>query len=148
MTSENTDSKQSKPWQFQAGQSGNPAGKPKGARHRTTIIMEALLQGQSEALIQKAIQMALDGDASALKICLERLYPTQKDSPVSFLLPELKSSQDASGALATIVADVSAGDLTPIEAQSIAALIETYRKTLETTELETRIKQLEERGTK
>ena len=30
---------------FKPGQSGNPAGKPKGARHRTTLAVEALLNG-------------------------------------------------------------------------------------------------------
>lgn len=129
---------------FEKGQSGNPNGRPRGARHKTTIAMQALLDGQGEALAQKAVELALEGDSVALRLCLERLLPTRKDSPVPFSLPALKSSQDAAGALASILEAVSIGDLTPIEAQSIAALIETYRKTLETTELETRIKQLEE----
>lgn len=143
MTPDNTDAIQGK---FQKGQSGNPAGKPKGARHKTTIAMQTLLDGQGEALAQKAIEFALEGDSVALRLCLERLLPTRKDSPVPFFLPALKSSQDAAGALAAILEAVSIGDLTPIEAQSVAALIETYRRTLETTELETRIKQLEERA--
>jgi hypothetical protein len=145
MTPDNTEAIKGR---FQKGQSGNPAGKPKGTRHKTTIAMQALLDGQGEALAQKAIYLALDGDLVALRLCLERLLPARKDSHVSFSLPEMKSARDTSSALAAILEAVSIGDLSPIEAQSIAALIETYRKTLETTELETRIKQLEERAGK
>ncbi len=38
--------------------SGNP-GRPKGARHKVTRAIEALLEGQSEQLTQVAIDKAL-----------------------------------------------------------------------------------------
>ena len=37
---------------------GNP-GKPKGTRHRTTLAVEALLEGEAEQLTRKAIDLAL-----------------------------------------------------------------------------------------
>ena len=58
---------------FQPGQSGNPAGKPKGARNKTTLAVEALLDGEAEALTRKAIERALEGDSVALRLCLERI---------------------------------------------------------------------------
>ncbi len=69
---------------FKPGQYGNPAGKPKGTRHRTTMAIEALLDGEAEALSRKAIEMALAGDGVALRLCLERLLPARRDRPVSF----------------------------------------------------------------
>ena len=51
---------------FQKGRSGNPNGRPKGSRNVATLACEALLDGQAEALTQKAIQMALAGDPVAL----------------------------------------------------------------------------------
>ncbi len=42
-------SKAVKPWQFQPGQSGNPAGKPPGARHRfSRAFLEDLAEVWSE----------------------------------------------------------------------------------------------------
>ena len=52
---------------FKPGQSGNPAGKPKGARNKATLAIEALLDGEAEALTRKAIERALEGDGVALK---------------------------------------------------------------------------------
>src|SRR5262245_41119418 len=55
---------------FVKGQSGCPAGKPRGARHRTTLAAEALLDGEAEALTRKAVELALNGDSTALRLCL------------------------------------------------------------------------------
>jgi hypothetical protein len=124
--------------------SGN-AGRPKGSRHKTTLAIQALLDGEGEALTRKAIDMALAGDTTALRLCLERIAPPRKDAPVRFDLPPMEGAQNAAAAMGAILAGVASGDLTPSEATGIAGLIEAYRKALETTELETRIKTLEDK---
>src|SRR5450432_3287649 len=91
MMPETTDSKQ-RDTRFKPGQSGNPSGRPKGARHRTTVAIEALLEGEGEALTRKAIDLAKAGDMQALRLCMDRLAPPRKDSPVAFDLPEMKTS--------------------------------------------------------
>jgi hypothetical protein len=44
---------------FEPGQSGNPSGRPKGARNKATVVIEALLEDEAEALIRKVIELAL-----------------------------------------------------------------------------------------
>jgi hypothetical protein len=122
---------------------GNP-GKRHGIRHKTTPAIQSLLDGEGEALTRKAIDMALAGDTTALRLCLERIAPPRKDGPVRFDLPPMASAASASAAMGAILAGVASGDLTPGEGSAIAGLVEGYRKALETTELETRIKALEE----
>lgn len=121
---------------------GNP-GRPHGARHKATVAVLSLMEGQGEALAQKAVELALGGDTTALRLCIERIAPTRKDVPVAFGLPEMENSDDAAVAAGAVLNAVANGDLTPIEAASVMALIETFRRTLETTELERRVAELE-----
>jgi hypothetical protein len=122
--------------------SGN-AGRPKGARNRTTQAVMALLEGEAEALSRKAVQMALAGDSVALRLCLDRLAPARKDSPVEFSLPRMTTARDAAEAAGAVLQAVSEGDLTPTEGAQVMGLVDSYRRTLEVTELEARLASLE-----
>jgi hypothetical protein len=102
-----------------------------------------LLEGQAEALTQRAVQLALGGDTVALRLCLERLVPPRKDRPVQFPLPQMSSAHDAAQAAAAVLEAVSTGDLTPTEGAQVMGLVDSYRRTLEVTELEARVAALE-----
>ncbi|WP_108838613.1 hypothetical protein [Tateyamaria sp. Alg231-49] len=121
---------------------GNP-GKPKGTRHKATQAALALLEGEADALTRKAVEIALEGDTTALRLCLERIAPAKKDAPVTFKLPPMQSAADAAKAAGAVLDAVALGELTPTEGAHVMALIETYRRTLETTELEERMAALE-----
>jgi hypothetical protein len=120
------------------------SGRPRGSRNRTTIAIESLLEGQSEALTQIAISKALDGDSVALRLCLDRIAPPMKDKPVFFPLPQMQDAMDASQAAGSVLSAVSEGILTPIEGTRVMGLIDSYRRTLELTEIESRLKVLED----
>jgi hypothetical protein len=119
------------------------AGRPKGARNRATQAVLALLEGEGEALTRKAIEMALAGDGAAMRLCLDRIAPPRKDSPIQFAIPRMATAHDAAKAAAAVLEAVSLGDLTPVEGAQVMALIDSFRKVLETTELEARVAALE-----
>ena len=83
---------------FQSGQSGNPAGRPKGARGKATILAEGLLDVEAREIIQAAIELAKGGDVSAIRVCLDRIAPRKRDRPVDFELPPLRTAADATAA--------------------------------------------------
>jgi hypothetical protein len=130
---------------FRPGQSGNPAGKLKGMRHRATMLAEKLLDGEAEAMIRAIIEKAKQGDMIALRLCLDRIIPPRRDRPVVFKFPSLRSASDAATAMAAITAALGRGELTPIEGAELSNVIEVYTKTIEATEIERRIQALEER---
>lgn len=124
---------------FAAGNTGRPS----GARNRTTMAVLELLEGQAEALTQRAVELALGGDTTALRLCLERIAPPRKDSPVQFAMPHMTSARDAAEAAASVLKAVAEGDLTPGEGAQVMVLVDSYRRTLEVTELEARVAALE-----
>src|SRR4051812_42771506 len=134
MTSaENTTGKQrGRP--FKRGKSGNPDGRPKGARNITTVALEALLDGQAIALTQKAIDLALAGDIAALRLCVDRILPPRKDRPVTFGFPAITSAAEAAATMSAILGAVAAGEVTPTEASEVAKLVDSYVRAVEATE--------------
>ena len=139
--SENADKKQGT--KFAPGQSGNPAGKAKGTRNKTTLAIEALLEGEADALARKVIELAKDGDGPALRMCLDRLAPPRKDAPVCFDLPPIKSVADAVEASSALLSAVAAGDVTPDEGSRIMSLLTSHKVLVETGEFERRLEALE-----
>ena len=129
---------------FQKGQSGNPRGRPAGSRNNATLACEALLEGQAEALTQKAVEMALAGDVTALKLCIERICPVRRDRPVRFNLPAVTSARDAADISAAVMAAVSNGDITLSEASEIGKLIDSYVKAYQVAELDDRTARVEQ----
>ncbi|WP_246786813.1 DUF5681 domain-containing protein [Bradyrhizobium sp. USDA 3458] len=128
---------------FKKGASGNPHGRPAGSRNKATLACEALLDGQAEALTQKAVDMALAGDVVALRLCLDRIYPPRKDRPVAFALPPITSARDAADIMAAVAEAVAAGDITPSEAAEYAKVVDAYVKAYHAAELDDRVARVE-----
>ena len=131
---------------FQKGSSGNPQGRPPGARNRTTLAAEALLDGEAEKLTRKAVTLALKGDVACLRLCLDRIVPPRRGRPLRSAIPTLTSPNNAGRAMAAITTAVASGDLTATEAGELARLIEAYVKVIETSDIERRIQVLEEKA--
>ena len=125
--------------QFSAGNSG----RPRGFRNKATIAIEDLIEGQAEALTQTVIKKALEGDSVALRLCMERIAPPPKDAAITFCMPIMSNAMDASVAAGSVLKAVREGELTPIEATRVMGLIDSYRRTLELTEIEQRLQALE-----
>ena len=129
--------------QFERGISGNPGGRPKGSRNKTSLAVEALLDGEAEGLTRKAIEKALDGDMAALRLCLERVLPPRRDRPVTFDLPNIETAAEALKASSAILAACAAGTLSPGEAAECMNLISIHLRMFEMTEIEARLSALE-----
>ncbi|HMD66915.1 MAG TPA: DUF5681 domain-containing protein [Stellaceae bacterium] len=128
---------------FEKGKSGNPGGRRRGSRNMTTLAAAALLEGESEALTRKAVEMALAGDPTAMRLCMERVLPPCRERTVKFRLPPVEgtltgdscgpSFRDVSRAMNAVTSALAHGEITPGEAERIAGVVETFVRAIETT---------------
>jgi hypothetical protein len=121
---------------------GNGGRKP-GSKNRTTLVAAALLEGEAEKLVQKAVELAKGGDRHMLKLLLGRILPRER--LVAIDLPSIVEASDAVDALGSIAQAVSEGKITPTEGAALAALMNTYARAVDIADLVARIDTLEAR---
>jgi hypothetical protein len=128
---------------FEKGRSGNPVGRRIGCRNKTTIAAAALLAGEAEALTRKAVELALVGDPTALRLCIERVLPQCRERTVKFALPPIESAADIAPAMKAVTSALAGGLITPGEAATIAAVVDTFVRAIETSDFERRLQLVE-----
>ena len=130
---------------FEKGRSGNPAGRPRGARNRATRAMQKLLDGESDALTRKAVELALDGNTTALRLCLDRLLAPRRDRAAPLKLPPVEDAGGLAGAMAAITAAAGNGEISSTEAGRWARLVAVFLNALDAYDYEQRLHALEKR---
>ena len=108
------------------------------------MIAEQLFDDEADTITRKAIELAKQGDLIALRLCLDRILPPRRDRSVHLKMPALNSTAEASQAMAAIICAVAQGELTPTQAADLSRVIETAVKAIEATEIERRLRVLEE----
>jgi hypothetical protein len=119
---------------------GNPGRRP-GSRNRVTVIASALLEGEAEELLRKAIELAKGGDAVMLKFLLERILP--RDRLIKVDLGRMNFADDAVEAMSTIMDAVSEGKVSPGEALALATLVKFYTAAIDLADVVKRLDVLE-----
>jgi hypothetical protein len=109
---------------FHPGQSGNPAGRPPGARNKVNRAMEPAFQANGEAIIERLVEHAKAANPVALRLCVDRLVPLGKHRQVGFQLPPMEKSDDVRAAIATIHAALGDGDISSGEAADLLRVAE------------------------
>jgi hypothetical protein len=110
---------------FRKGESGNPAGKPKGCRNRAGLLLDAISDDDLQAIFAKLVEQAKAGDTTAAKLLLDRLLPVPRASAVTLDLPSLANgtARSKAAALVAVLDAVATGQLTPEEGEKMTALV-------------------------
>ncbi len=119
-------------------------GRPQGSRNKATILLQKLMDNEGEDITRSVIEQAMGGNDTAMRLCMERLLPPRKDRAIKLKLPSILTAAGVDEAMNAILQGVAKGEVTPAEAGSLAGLLESRRKSIETAEIEARIKAIEE----
>jgi len=128
---------------WKKGASGNPAGRPAGRRNNATIIAESLFDAEAATLSRKVIELALDGNAVALRLCLQRLLAPRRERAVGFALPPIEKAGDIVRAMAAITGAVADGTLSPGDAYALSQTVDTFLRAIDARDFEQRLERLE-----
>lgn len=131
---------------FQKGVSGNPRGKPRGARHAVTLMLEKLMADDATAVVRAVIDKAVGGDMVAARIVVERLVPPRRDRAVQFPLPALDTAEDIACAGRGLMKNVAAAEITPLEASDVMNLFASLARAIEVSNLAQRLDALERKS--
>jgi len=129
--------------QFVRGSSGNPAGRPPGARNHATLLAEQLFDGASGALANKAVQLAMEGNIVALRLVLGRIIAPRRHRASPFALPPLVTAADGAPAMAAVAAAAADGTVSAEEAAAFSHIVDTFLRALDAGEVEARLQRLE-----
>lgn len=123
---------------FKRGSSGNPQGRPRKA----TTELEKALRKHGAELADKLVALALEGDTTALKICIDRIHAPLKpqSAPVNIELPEGTPLADTGRA---ILGAVARGELPTDQAGQLLNGLGSLARIIELDEIQQRIKRLE-----
>jgi translation elongation factor EF-Tu-like GTPase len=102
-----------------------------------------MLVDDAENIVRTVIDRAVGGDATCLRLCLERLLPPVRERSVEIPLPDVSTVGDAVAAMTVVVGRMARGQIAPGEAAAVAGVVENFRRTVETQDLERRICELE-----
>jgi hypothetical protein len=115
--------------QFVKGASGNPAGRPKGSRNFSTLLMDALREGDAQEIVDKAVALAKAGNVRMATTLINKLYATPRHPTIELEVPAGQEA-DPRAILGAALQSMCAGVITPEEAFLVARTIEKAAKTL------------------
>jgi hypothetical protein len=124
---------------FQPGQSGNPAGRPPGARNKKTLEMEEILAQRAEGTVREILDRADRGEPAAMRLCMERMVPTGANRPVAIELPPINTPDDVAAATRVVMKALAAGAVSARETINLLTVIERLARLAE------RVQQMRER---
>jgi len=130
---------------FQPGQSGNPSGRPAGIADKRVKNRELFLT-RAPDLINKAIDMALDGDVVAMKLCIDRIVPKISHNTLEshIIAGDMKDPDELLKVGCNLISEITDGRLNTQNGKALSSILENQRKLIELVDLKNMLEELQE----
>ncbi len=120
-------------------------GRPCGSRNKITLAAENIFENEAGTIARQAVDMAMNGHPQMIKLILERVVPIKKSLPVKIQLPQIDSLESASSAMRSIIEEVAAGTISPLDGETISRTIYRTQNSIQVSDLELRLQDLEDK---
>jgi len=118
-------------------------GRPKGSRNKEKSPGQHLLDRYGVSVVGKCISLAMQGDQSALRLCMERISPARRDACIRLSLPAVRTARDVDKAGEKVTQAIQRGDITPADGARMMNILESRLRIIESVQLESRLEKLE-----
>ncbi len=124
---------------------GNKLGKgrPSGSRNKAQPGQD-LLEEYGPHITRKCITLAMQGDRTALRLCMERTNPARRGACIQMSLPRIKTAADIDKAAEKVTQAISRGQLPPTEGATMMTILEGRSRVMEKVQLESRVEKMEQ----
>lgn len=125
---------------FKPGQSGNPKGKPRGTKHASTTLREAIAN-DLHAIVAALIEKAKDGDTGAAALLLSRTLPPlrpQSEPPDTAITGTTFDERAEAVTCAAL-----SGQISPTGATELMGVLAQQARIAEVSELAERLERIE-----
>ena len=129
---------------FKPGQSGNPAGRPKGSRNKITLLAQAMVEAEGPELIRSYIDGAKAGKPVAQRLTGSVVFPPYRYRPVEIDLPDTDTPAGVAAAQSALVRHVAEGEILPEQGETVSRMLDATLRALEVADLDGRVRRLEE----
>ncbi len=124
-------------------------GRRRGTPNKATAEVRALALTHAPAAVAELARLAVNAESeaarvSAIGMLLDRAHGKALPGRlIKIDLPDTSSLEGITKALAAVVQSVARGSLAPVEASALCSVLETQRRAIELSDVETRLARLE-----
>jgi hypothetical protein len=123
-------------------------GRSQGSRNKKLSALDRILGEYSPSLMKKCISKALQGDMTAMRLCMDRMVAPMREPAVRLKTQTAQTAEDVKQALASTIAAVTGGQITPSQGELLTRMLDAQRKGIESADLEARLGKLETQAAK
>lgn len=117
-------------------------GRPKGSPNREKSPSQHLLDEYASHIMRKCMAQAMEGNASAMRLCVERIFPSRRGALIQINLPPIRTAEDVGRAAEKVTQAIRRGKLTPAEGNEMMNHLESRSRIIEGAKFETQLADL------
>ena len=122
------------------------AGRPKGSRNKTSMLLQALLEEHSPAILLEGMELAKKGNPRMIQSFLPYILPSRRELPIETKPLPMGDALELSKSSEKLMERTTSGEISLSDSSALAALMEQRRQIIKTEDHEIRLRAVEQQA--